>query len=168
MDKVNQPGLGDLLKNRGALIGTAVFLFQQLAGINAIIYFSSDVFAKVSFGRPLPAVSAVAQPCSVSRGQITICMAIHPLALLPCLSPCTLPPPTPAVSGDLSCHLLMCQCCQGIARSTGSCHHDGVQSLPLRMSPTTELMRARLRCSLDSHAVAGSQLISIPAQNLHL
>ena len=48
VDKVTQPGLGDLLKNRGALIGTAMFLFQQLAGINAIIYFSSDVFAKVS------------------------------------------------------------------------------------------------------------------------
>ena len=47
VDKVAQPGLGDLLKNRGALIGTAMFLFQQLAGINAIIYFSSDVFAKV-------------------------------------------------------------------------------------------------------------------------
>ncbi|KAK9818467.1 hypothetical protein WJX74_006914 [Apatococcus lobatus] len=44
--KATQPGLGDLLKNRGAMIGTAMFLFQQLAGINAIIYFSSDVFAK--------------------------------------------------------------------------------------------------------------------------
>ena len=47
VDKVANTGLGDLLQNRGALIGTAMFLFQQLAGINAIIYFSSDVFAKV-------------------------------------------------------------------------------------------------------------------------
>ena len=38
--------LSDLFKSRGVRIGCALFLFQQLSGINAIIYFSSSVFAK--------------------------------------------------------------------------------------------------------------------------
>ena len=36
----------DLAKSRGVRVGCALFLFQQLSGINAIIYFSSSVFAK--------------------------------------------------------------------------------------------------------------------------
>ena len=71
VDKVTQPGLGDLLKNRGALIGTAMFLFQQLAGINAIIYFSSDVFAKVSTHFPLQ-----------SRPRALACRVVSPAAMM--------------------------------------------------------------------------------------
>ena len=37
---------GDLLRNKGALIGCALFSFQQFSGINAIVYFSSAVFAQ--------------------------------------------------------------------------------------------------------------------------
>lgn len=74
MDKVTQPGLGDLLKNRGALIGTAMFLLQQLAGINAIIYFSSDVFAKVSpANKTCPTMHSGRM--EVGDGQSKICLA---------------------------------------------------------------------------------------------
>ena len=77
MDKVTQPGLGDLLKNRGALIGTAMFLFQQLAGINAIIYFSSDVFAKVSPAKKIsPALNTrPSGRVEVGKGPLKICFA---------------------------------------------------------------------------------------------
>jgi hypothetical protein len=37
---------GELLRNKGALIGCALFSFQQFSGINAIVYFSSSVFAQ--------------------------------------------------------------------------------------------------------------------------
>ena len=40
------PKLSDLFSSRGVRVGCALFLFQQLSGINAIIYFSSSVFAK--------------------------------------------------------------------------------------------------------------------------
>ena len=39
--------VGELLRNRGALIGCAMFLLQQFSGINAIVYFSSSVFETV-------------------------------------------------------------------------------------------------------------------------
>ena len=57
-DLVSQPGdrvlatgggayrFADLFRSRGVRVGCALFLFQQLSGINAIIYFSSSVFAK--------------------------------------------------------------------------------------------------------------------------
>jgi sugar porter (SP) family MFS transporter len=38
--------LSDLFASRGVRVGCALFLFQQLSGINAIIYFSSSVFAR--------------------------------------------------------------------------------------------------------------------------
>ena len=38
--------LSSLFASRGVRVGCALFLLQQLAGINAIIYFSSSVFAK--------------------------------------------------------------------------------------------------------------------------
>ena len=37
---------GELLNNKGTLIGCALFSFQQFSGINAIVYFSSAVFAQ--------------------------------------------------------------------------------------------------------------------------
>lgn len=40
-------GLGEALKSRSVLLGCALFVLQQLSGINAIVYFSSSVFAKV-------------------------------------------------------------------------------------------------------------------------
>lgn len=36
-----------LLTTKSVILGALIFVFQQLAGINAIIYFSSSVFAKV-------------------------------------------------------------------------------------------------------------------------
>lgn len=39
--------MGELLGNKGVLIGCAIFLLQQFSGINAIVYFSSSVFAQV-------------------------------------------------------------------------------------------------------------------------
>ena len=40
-------GLGEALTSKGVLLGCAIFVLQQLSGINAIVYFSSSVFAKV-------------------------------------------------------------------------------------------------------------------------
>ena len=42
----SSPKLSDLFKSRGVRLGCALFLMQQFSGINAIIYFSSSVFAK--------------------------------------------------------------------------------------------------------------------------
>ncbi len=39
--------MGELLGNKGVLIGCALFSLQQFSGINAIVYFSSSVFAQV-------------------------------------------------------------------------------------------------------------------------
>ena len=39
--------LGKLLTTKSVLLGGMIFAFQQFAGINAIIYFSSSVFAQV-------------------------------------------------------------------------------------------------------------------------
>ncbi len=39
--------MGELLGNKGVRIGCAIFLLQQFSGINAIVYFSSSVFAQV-------------------------------------------------------------------------------------------------------------------------
>ena len=41
-----QVGLGELLGSRSVRIGMALFLLQQASGINAIVYFSSSVFAQ--------------------------------------------------------------------------------------------------------------------------
>ncbi|KAK9820324.1 hypothetical protein WJX72_008975 [[Myrmecia] bisecta] len=42
----SEPGLGEMLSNKGVLIGCTLFLLQQFSGINAIVYFSSSVFAQ--------------------------------------------------------------------------------------------------------------------------
>lgn len=39
--------LGKLLTTKSVILGGLIFAFQQFAGINAIIYFSSNVFAQV-------------------------------------------------------------------------------------------------------------------------
>ncbi len=39
--------MGELLSNKGVLTGCTIFLLQQFSGINAIVYFSSSVFAQV-------------------------------------------------------------------------------------------------------------------------
>jgi hypothetical protein len=39
--------LGKLLTTKSVILGGLIFAFQQFAGINAIIYFSSSVFAQV-------------------------------------------------------------------------------------------------------------------------
>lgn len=41
-------GLSEALRSRSVLLGCALFVLQQLSGINAIVYFSSSVFAKVT------------------------------------------------------------------------------------------------------------------------
>ena len=41
-----QAGLGELLGSRSVRIGMSLFLLQQASGINAIVYFSSSVFAQ--------------------------------------------------------------------------------------------------------------------------
>ena len=42
-----KPGLFRLLTTKSVVISCLIFAFQQFAGINAIIYFSSSVFAQV-------------------------------------------------------------------------------------------------------------------------
>lgn len=39
--------LAALLTTKSVILGALIFVFQQFAGINAIIYFSSSVFAQV-------------------------------------------------------------------------------------------------------------------------
>lgn len=46
-----QPAGGSSLLSGPLLIGMALFAFQQFAGINAIVYFSSSVFKQVRAGR---------------------------------------------------------------------------------------------------------------------
>lgn len=50
--------MGELLSNKGVKIGCIIFLLQQFSGINAIVYFSSSVFAQVqpSLVTPSPSV----------------------------------------------------------------------------------------------------------------
>lgn len=50
---VAAPTLGQLVTNKAVLIGCFLFVLQQFSGINAIVYFSSSVFAQVL----LPAIS---------------------------------------------------------------------------------------------------------------
>ena len=38
--------MGELLGSRSVRIGMCLFLLQQASGINAIVYFSSSVFAQ--------------------------------------------------------------------------------------------------------------------------
>lgn len=40
--------MSELLAARGVRIGIILFLLQQFSGINAVIYFSTKVFAQVS------------------------------------------------------------------------------------------------------------------------
>jgi Sugar (and other) transporter len=41
------PGVLQLLTKKTVILGIFLFLLQQFSGINAIVYFSSSVFAKV-------------------------------------------------------------------------------------------------------------------------
>ena len=41
------PSTAEALQNKSVLISCLLLVFQQLSGINAIVYFSSSVFAKV-------------------------------------------------------------------------------------------------------------------------
>ena len=43
------PSTAEALKSKSVLISCLLLVFQQLSGINAIVYFSSSVFAKVSW-----------------------------------------------------------------------------------------------------------------------
>jgi hypothetical protein len=45
--------------NRGARVGVGLFLLQQLAGINGIVYFSSAVFARAGIASGALASAAV-------------------------------------------------------------------------------------------------------------
>lgn len=51
---VAAPTLGQLVSNKAVLIGCFLFLLQQFSGINAIVYFSSSVFAQVLLGSLSP------------------------------------------------------------------------------------------------------------------
>lgn len=53
------PSLATLFASRGVRVGCTLFLLQQLAGINAIVYFSSSVFAKAGITNGAAASAAV-------------------------------------------------------------------------------------------------------------
>lgn len=53
------PSWGEVLSSRGAQIGVVMFLLQQFSGINAIVYFSSSVFAKAGIASGALASAAV-------------------------------------------------------------------------------------------------------------
>ena len=63
-------GLSEALKSRSVLLGCSLFVLQQLSGINAIVYFSSSVFAKV--GRDIGQEISLAHdsPSSLRHGAI--------------------------------------------------------------------------------------------------
>uniref|UniRef100_A0A1D1ZMN6 Major facilitator superfamily (MFS) profile domain-containing protein n=1 Tax=Auxenochlorella protothecoides TaxID=3075 RepID=A0A1D1ZMN6_AUXPR len=50
---------GEVVANRGALTGAALFFLQQFSGINAIVYFSSSVFERAGFHSGTLASAAV-------------------------------------------------------------------------------------------------------------
>ena len=50
--------MAELLGNKGVKIGCVIFLLQQFSGINAIVYFSSSVFAQVQ-PSPLPPLPCI-------------------------------------------------------------------------------------------------------------
>ncbi|KAK9796344.1 hypothetical protein WJX73_010696 [Symbiochloris irregularis] len=52
-------GLGEALKSRSVRLGCVLFVLQQLSGINAIVYFSSSVFAKAGITSGALASAAV-------------------------------------------------------------------------------------------------------------
>lgn len=54
-----EPGWREVLSSRGAQIGVIMFLLQQFSGINAIVYFSSSVFARAGVGSGALASAAV-------------------------------------------------------------------------------------------------------------
>lgn len=54
-----EPSWGEVLASRGARIGVAMFILQQFSGINAIVYFSSAVFAKAGVASGALASAAV-------------------------------------------------------------------------------------------------------------
>ncbi len=60
----DKPGMGELLSNRGVLIGMMMFVLQQFSGINAIIYFSTSVFKQAGVASTAVA-SAVVGACNV-------------------------------------------------------------------------------------------------------
>jgi len=53
------PSLADLFRSRGVRVGCALFLLQQFSGINAIVYFSSSVFATAGVSNGAAASAAV-------------------------------------------------------------------------------------------------------------
>lgn len=61
--------MGELLGSRSVRIGMCLFLLQQASGINAIVYFSSSVFAQAR------------RPCvpAFVRGQTWACMPVRVL-----------------------------------------------------------------------------------------
>lgn len=63
-----KPGVFNLFTTKSVVISAFIFAFQQFAGINAIIYFSSSVFAQASSeprigeDRKLPRCAANIEP----------------------------------------------------------------------------------------------------------
>jgi hypothetical protein len=53
------PSWREVLANRGALTGVAIFVLQQFSGINAIVYFSSSVFSAAGVASGALASAAV-------------------------------------------------------------------------------------------------------------
>lgn len=71
-----QVGMGELLGSRSVRIGMCLFLLQQASGINAIVYFSSSVFAQAR--RPcFPALSV----CGL--GPACQCLVHAPQGVIP-------------------------------------------------------------------------------------
>ena len=57
--KEKSPSWSEAIKSKGAQIGVIMFLLQQLSGINAIVYFSSSVFASAGITSGALASAAV-------------------------------------------------------------------------------------------------------------
>lgn len=65
------PSLAKLLTTKSVVLGALIFVFQQFAGINAIIYFSSSVFAQVPFLLPNDVRARHTHFCRCSKcGQV--------------------------------------------------------------------------------------------------
>ena len=87
------PSTAEALKHKSVIISCLLLVFQQLSGINAIVYFSSSVFAKVRSAclvllTHLGVLDAVA--CSCTPVHATLWGRLHS-AVTGVLDPVTLP-----------------------------------------------------------------------------
>jgi hypothetical protein len=81
--------MGELLSNKGVLIGCVLFVLQQFSGINAIVYFSSNVFAQVGSALAHSSPLSLCPPPTLSLSSLPLSFSLSlSLSLSVCVSVC--------------------------------------------------------------------------------